>query len=269
MWFESNEFDYERRWPKEFLKKVFIQALSGAHVYGASSRAYLVKLGMPRERITVKGAVVDVERFARVASDRAYSNDANRRLLYIGRLAPEKNVSFLLRSLAAANSRLQGASLLLTIAGTGPLEEQLRRECTDLQIEPNVEFVGYCPQQELPELCKKADFLVLPSVREPWGLTPLEGMACGLPVLVSTQCGCAEDIVTPETGWAFSPWDEKGIVELLTALPAITPERIASMGNAARLRALQYSATACADRIARSLQGMGIAGNQDPLGANS
>jgi glycosyltransferase involved in cell wall biosynthesis len=253
MWYESNEFDYPRRWHKELLKKLFVRALSKAHVYGATNREYLIKLGMNPEDVTLKRAVVNVETFSRVPSGRSYSDDGNRRLIYVGRLAPEKNLSFVLRALATANARLPGARLFLTIAGTGPLETQLRRECTELGLDHCVRFVGYCPQKELPTLYGQSDVLILPSTREPWGLVSLEAMLCGLPVLLSRQCGCAWDLVTPDSGWAFSPWDEPGLVNLLTSLPEIPPARLAAMGEHARSIAKEYSAPACARRIVDSL----------------
>jgi glycosyltransferase involved in cell wall biosynthesis len=257
MWYESNEFDYPRHWHLEWLKRIFVSGLDGAHVYGASNKAYLVKLGMRPDAVTLKRAVVDVNTFATPASERPHREDGRTRLIYVGRLAEEKNLSFLLRGVAKANLRLRGKSLSLTVAGSGPLETQLRRECAELGIEHLVEFVGYCPQKELPRLYAKADILVLPSVREPWGLVSLEAMLCGLPVLVSTQCGCAFDVVTPDTGWTFSPWDEAGFVDLLTQLPEIPPDRLAAMGNQAWALAEQYSATACAERIMQSLRAIG------------
>ncbi len=254
MWFESNEFDYQRRWYKEMLKRIFVRALDNAHVYGLSNKAYLVKLGMQPDSVTIKRAVVDVGKFGRINSTRTYLNGNTRRLIYVGRLAPEKNISFLLRALANANSRMQGATLFLTIAGTGPLEGQLRRECTDLGIERLVEFTGYCPQNELSSLYLKADFMVLPSTREPWGLVALEAMLCGLPVLLSKQCGCAIDLVTPDTGWSFSPNDEEGCAKLLTSLPGVPSERLVEMGKRCRFLASEYSAERSAGRIIDSLE---------------
>ena len=56
-------------------------------------------------------------------------------------------------------------------------------------------------EEELASVYGGADAFVLPSLSEPWGLVVNEAMLCGLPVLVSTQCGCATDLAQPETGW--------------------------------------------------------------------
>lgn len=253
MWFETNEFDFPRHWPKELIKRVFVRALNAAHVYGTSSAAYLLKLGMRPERIMIKGAVANVETFSRVPINRSYSTDLRRRLIYVGRLAPEKNIGFLLRALAEANARLKAPLLSLKIVGSGRLSDQLDREVAQLGLQGVVEFAGHRSQTELPEIFQEVDFLVLPSLREPWGLTPIEGMLCGLPVLVSTQCGCAADVVTPDTGWTFSPRNRAQLVDLLVGLPAISPARMGEMGRAARCLGSKYSAAACAEKILHSL----------------
>jgi glycosyltransferase involved in cell wall biosynthesis len=122
-----------------------------------------------------------------------------------------------------------------------------------LQIDRFVAFNGYTPQRELGQLYESADFFILPSTREPWGLVALEAMLARLPVLISTQCGCAEDVVTEETGWKFSPWDEEALSHLLLELPSLAPDRRQAMGEAAYSLAEEYSAENCAAIIMNSL----------------
>jgi len=253
LWYESNEFDYPRRWYPELLKRIFLRGCERAHVYGASNRAYLMKLGMPGVAIQIKRAVVNVDLFSTSPSEKSYSSHGRKNLLYVGRLAPEKNISFLLRALSSAAGTLPTSALHLTISGSGPLEEQLKKECIELGIRDLVTFTGYVPQQELPSVLRNADFLVLPSSREPWGLVSLEAMLCRVPVLISTQCGCAEDVVTKDTGFKFSPWDEAAASKLLASLHSIPPQRIAAMGNAAHELASGYSAQECARRVTQSI----------------
>lgn len=265
MWYESNEFDYPNRpWWKETLKRIFLRGVNQAHVYGASNKAYLAKLGLPADNIAVKRAVANVEIFSVPAESKTYSAGRAKRLLYVGRLAKEKNVDLLLRAIAAA-TRTAGEPLwMLTIAGRGPLENDLRKLCVTLGIDDFVVFKGYCSQADLPQLYREADVLVLPSTREPWGLVALEAMLSRLPIAVSTQCGCAIDLVTPETGWAFSPWDDESLTDILLKLSEMDSTQLASMGSAGYDVAADYSAPACASRIIHFLRKLKLQSDRSP-----
>ena len=255
MWYESNEFDYPNRPAhKEVLKRIFVGGLDRAHVYGSSNKAYLVRLGMNPDQVDVKRAVANVNIFATRPEERTYSERSAKHLLYVGRLSEEKNAGLILRAMAAAGRKSGEQLLTLTIAGVGPLEKQLRELCAGLDIAHLVEFTGYCPQAELPRLYRSADLFILPSTREPWGLVALEAMLCRVPVAISTQCGCAADVVSLETGWQFSPWSEEPLTQLLVELQGKSGDELRMMGDACYELASQYSAEACAERIIASLR---------------
>lgn len=253
MWFESNEFDYPRQWLKELPKRLFLKGCRGAHVYGHSNKAYLVKLGMTPRNIVIKRAVGDIAKFDTSPAQKQYRKDNLTRLIYVGRLAPEKNLPFLLRAFAAA-FRAGADSLRLIIAGTGPDEAALKQLAASLGVGAAVDFRGYTPQKDLAKVYREADFNVLPSLREPWGLVGLEGMLCRVPGIISTQCGCEGDLVNPDTGWSFSPRNESELVSILEALPAVTTERLRVMGDAAHDLAILYSPENCAAIIADSIR---------------
>jgi glycosyltransferase involved in cell wall biosynthesis len=265
MWYTGNEFDYPRHWPKELLKRIFLAGCAGAQVYGLSNKAYIVKLGLPSQDVIIKRAVVDIAKFETGSMQKRYRRDGLTRLIYVGRLSPEKNVSTLIGAFAqAARSESQ---LRLTIAGIGPCEAALRAEVAALGMEDLVNFTGYIGQKDLPALYRQSDFFVLPSVREPWGLVSLEAMLCRLPVLISTQCGCAADVVTPRTGWSFSPWNQSELSTLIQALPALGAAQIERMGEAAHDLACDYSPDNCAFAILESLGR--LKGRSSRIGSNS
>jgi len=252
LWFESNSFDYPRHWPKEFLKWIFCRQVRRAHVYGRTNKEYLIKLGIPAVNIDVKRAVADVERFALSQPHVFREPGRSRQLLYVGRLAPEKNLSFLLRAFALGLRGHDCGRMRLVIAGTGPCESALRSEAQALGIADEVEFLGYTPQKDLPGLYQSVDFFVLPSTREPWGLVTLEAMLARLPVLISTQCGCAMDVVTSANGWTFSPYCVEELAALIATLSAQATERLRAMGERSFAIARQYSAASCARIVIRS-----------------
>src|SRR5579872_6068251 len=71
---------------------------------------------------------------------------------------------------------------------------------------PNVCFAGYVPNEALVQWYQEHDVLILPSLKEPWGLVVEEALNYGLPVLVSNRVGCAKDIVEHwQTGLVFDP----------------------------------------------------------------
>lgn len=253
MWFESNLFDYQRRPWRELPKRVFLRGCRAAHVYGRTNRAYLIRLGMPPERIFVKRAVVDVRRFSTPDVAKPISPSDPRTLLYVGRFAPEKNLSFVLEALAKLPQDRGKPRLRLALVGYGPEESRLRAQVTALRLESLVDFKGPALQSELPAIYRQADFFILPSTREPWGLVALEAMLCRLPVLISTQCGCCEDLINPGTGWLFSPWDAGQLATLLETICGLPSAEIARMGEAGWNLGQLYSPENSAERIIDSI----------------
>jgi glycosyltransferase involved in cell wall biosynthesis len=124
-----------------------------------------------------------------------------------------------------------------------------------LGIADRVEFLGYVPQKDLPTVYAAADFFILPSLREPWGLSALEAMLARLPVLISSKCGCAADVVTPLNGWVFSPHNEGELECLLMKLSEIDCGRREAMGEASFAIAKLYTAEKCANTVIRTVRG--------------
>jgi len=251
LWFESNEFDRPRQAWKELPKKAFVSRCDFAHVYGTPSKEYVGKLGMPEDRIFVKRAVVDTERFL-AHVDAETPKAGHKILLYVGRFSAEKNLPFLLRAFGKLRQDPENPRMVLQLVGYGPLENELRQLAVELGISPLVQFGGKALQADLPAIYGGADMFILPSVREPWGLVVNEAMLCRLPVLVSTQCGCAADLVRADTGWKFSPWDGLGLANLLEKTADTPRGLLREMGRAAREIAAGYSPHNCAAIVAEA-----------------
>ena len=251
LWAESNAFDRSRHAPLEAIKRIYTRPFRAAHVYGRSNEEYLLKLGVPRDRIFTKRAVLDTGLFQ--PRPRPSPRPPAKTLVFVGRLSPEKNLHRLLLALGQVPQDAARPRLLLRIVGYGPLEQALRCEVARLALQPFVEFRGPAAQSDLPAIYSAADALVLPSTSEPWGLVVNEAMCCGLPVLVSNRCGCAADLVTPETGWMFDPTDVPRLASTLEWFAGVPPARLAQMGEAARALACQYSPANCAAIVSESI----------------
>jgi 1,2-diacylglycerol 3-alpha-glucosyltransferase len=120
-------------------------------------------------------------------------------LMYVGRLSPEKNLHFLLRSFRGAAEALKNVSLVLV--GEGPEREDLEEYTKQLGISERVFFTGFIPYQELPRYLVMADAFVTASVTEVHPLTVIEAMAAGLPVLGIISPGIGDTVEDEITGF--------------------------------------------------------------------
>jgi D-inositol-3-phosphate glycosyltransferase len=150
-----------------------------------------------------------------LASARAAAAEWDWTVLYVGRLDPVKGVETLVRAVA----RL-GDEVTLTLMGGGSAEyaARLRDLAAQLGVIDRMTF-GRCARHELGEHYRAADVVVFPSEwEEPFGLVPLESMACGTPV-VATATGGAEDfLVDGGNSVLFRKGDPKDLVRALTRI---------------------------------------------------
>jgi 1,2-diacylglycerol 3-alpha-glucosyltransferase len=238
--FDSTEIDLPRVRAKELVKQALVKLLFDfGFVSGQRTSDYLEKLGMDSRRIVRSYDVVDNAFFARGA-DHVRSTSSpedwglpNQYFLYVGRLAPEKNLEHLLCSFQRYVD--EGGTWSLVLVGTGPQEEYLKSTAEKMGIKASVQFAGFKNGPELFPYYGFASCFILPSVREPWGLVVNEAMASGLPVLVSTICGCIPELVSPGVnGYSFAPGDEKDLANKLSRLASLPKDSRAAMGQTSR-----------------------------------
>jgi glycosyltransferase involved in cell wall biosynthesis len=166
--------------------------------------------------------------------------------LYIGRVAHEKNIGFLLEVAAQLRRRLPG--LVLVIAGEGPAMAALQRSARQRGLEASVRFLGYLERhRELPDCYAAADAFAFASRTETQGLVLLEAMAAGLPVVALAAMGTI-DILAPERGARIAPDDPAGFAEVLGAVLGDAPLR-----RRLALEARRYSAEWADDLMAARL----------------
>jgi glycosyltransferase involved in cell wall biosynthesis len=126
----------------------------------------------------------------------------------------------------------------LLIVGDGEERQSLERQADG---NPDIRFLGFRNQTELPRFFDLCDVFVLPSRHEPWGLVVNEAMNAQRPVVVSDDVGCHEDLVREgETGATFPVGDIRALaaaIERVLGAPDVT----ARMGIAARARIDDFS----------------------------
>lgn len=114
-------------------------------------------------------------------------------MLYVGRIAVEKNLSLLFQ--AAAQVMRDDPRTLLWVVGDGPARETYRRMASDLGIGDRCRFFGFVPREKVDPYLAAADLFVFPSMTETQGLVVMEAMSYGLPSVV-VQAGGAGDAVS-------------------------------------------------------------------------
>ena len=219
-----------RVWMPVVLARVLRSAAAVVVYTESQRRAVASEYGVEPARIAITRNGIDASFFN--DDDRALR--ARPRLLFVGRLAPEKNVPLLLKALARTSGRFD-----TTLVGDGPLEQELRHQSEDLRLE-NVHFYGRADDDELRSLYRAADIAVQPSKSEGGlSLALLEALAMGLPVVATELVTNREVVVHGENGFLVAPDDP---AELAAALLEIVEDadRYERMSRAARKLAGQY-----------------------------
>lgn len=171
--------------------------------------------------------------------------------LYVGRLAPEKNVEVVLEAFARLQARRPAGSVRLLVAGAGPSESVLRN-----QAHPGVTFLGPVNRtDDLPALYASADAFVYASTTETLGLVILEAMASGLPVVATPALGVGDYLDDGRNGLGFPAHDADACAHAMEQLCTgdSLHERLRS---GARQTAERYSLGAEIERLDGLLQAL-------------
>jgi 1,2-diacylglycerol 3-alpha-glucosyltransferase len=170
-------------------------------------------------------------------SDFGFSEDAIL-LVFSGRIAPEKNLEFLLRSFAGVSQILPTVYLLIIGGGQKDHVENVKSLAKELGISDRVRFTGMIPYDDLPSYLAMCDAFVTASVTEVHPLSVIEGMATGLPILGIDSPGVSDSIVDGHTG-LLATNDIASFTAKLTYLCMDKGLRT-KMGLAAREASAQY-----------------------------
>ncbi|MGW8249314.1 MAG: glycosyltransferase, partial [Anaerolineales bacterium] len=148
-------------------------------------------------------------------------------LIYVGRLGPEKNIPFLLRSFAGVVQAYDNVSLLLV--GDGPEKDNLEDRVRHMGLDSRVRFTGLVPYEKMPGYLAMADGFVSASISEVHPLSVIEAMASGLPVLGIRSPGIEDTLVNGETGFLSETDDLAGFTAKMVRL-VTDHEKRAAMG---------------------------------------
>jgi len=207
--------------------------------YGVETRIEVIPTGLPADRY-LRGDGARFRRTFAIPLDRPL-------LLYVGRVAHEKNIDFLLHAYVALRRTRPDAHF--AIAGEGPARAHLQSLVTRLGIEPYVHFIGYLDRAHgLVDCYAAADVFVFASRTETQGLVLLEALAQSRPVVSTAHLGTASILkagcgarVAPEKPDAFA----QAIADILD-----DPARAERLSSQARSYALSWASVHMAQRLA-------------------
>lgn len=190
---ESTIYESSINGLKSAAKKIFLSRVSRVFASGALHKELLLALNYSGDIKITKGVGIIRKGNSTSVKTKAIKN----KVVYIGRLSEEKN---LVNTISVFN---KFPNLKLDLYGDGPLKELIESSAP-----ANVAVKGTVLNSNLPEVFAEADFLLLPSASETWGLVIEEALYYSVPVLVSNRCGAIEIVSDNGCSITFNHFDE-------------------------------------------------------------
>ena len=174
----------------------------------------LISIGVNQGKIRVIPDGIDFESIQKIKpSKKRYDT------LYVGRLIKHKNVDVLIRAIDTVKKKMP--DIKCGIIGDGPERENLTKLTKDVNLERNIDFLGFLEEdKEVISYMKSSKVFVFPSTREGAGLVTLEANACGLPVITVNheKNAAVEVVINEENGFICELSDRAIAKKILVAL---------------------------------------------------
>lgn len=159
-----------------------------------TKQTIIERYGIASEKVHVvhNGIDPDLRAHTEVYGDQlsALKKAGNKIVLFVGRLTLQKGPDYFVRM--AKRVLEYRKNVYFVVAGAGDMDRKIMQEAAYLGISDRVLFTGFLRDEELARTYRAADLFVMPSVSEPFGITPLEALLHGTPVLISKQSGVSE-----------------------------------------------------------------------------
>lgn len=197
------------------------------------SAAVLKGNGVPSEKLRVLHNAISFSDAPTEMKEPTHANgqEASVYVITVSRLAAQKGIDVLLHAFAKVAQKYGKAELL--IAGSGPLEHELKSLVQDLGISSNVAFLGN--RSDVAELLPTADIFVMTSRQEDHSISILEAMRAGLPLVVTDVGGNSESVRHGREGFLVADLDSAAVEEGISQLIG-SPGLRARFGQSARAR---------------------------------
>jgi glycosyltransferase involved in cell wall biosynthesis len=253
------ETDYRGTFTKQ-IKRLIHRNIDAVFIPASSHLPYYIKMGFPEERMIFGVDVIDNDYFSQEAEE-ACKNEPrireSRRLpdnyfLFVGRFLPRKGLETLIKAYTNYRQQSDQNPWGLVLVGDGEHLENIHGLARDI---PGVLFVGPQFGDDLCQYYALARALVVPSIIDPWGLVVNEGMASGLPVIVSKGCGAAKTLVREgENGWTFEPGDDETLTNLMIRASSLSSDALKEMGRKSQSIVSEWSLDRFADGVLKAIE---------------
>jgi glycosyltransferase involved in cell wall biosynthesis len=215
----SERSETGRSLPRVALRRTLARFPTTVIVNGASGARYCESIGVAADKIVVIPQVSAIPAASQKELDKRRPRREMRTVLYVGRLVSLKGVDLLIHAVAKTPHPLH-----LRIIGSGPELDRLKSLSSELAV--SADFVDWI--DDLVDLRREylaADYFVLPSLADEWGLVVVEALSQGTPVLGSVYAQAAIELVKPgQNGFLFSPDDAQQFTAALTDAATLGPE---------------------------------------------
>lgn len=209
--------------PSEPVRKILVS-------YGIKTPISVIKTGVVPSKQLDPGSRAELRRRFGVSEDGFL-------LLYVGRIAREKNLTMLLKAFAEVLERFPNTRLVLV--GGGPALSETKEQARRLGVSNALEFAGMLDREQIDPIYSAADVFVFPSTTETQGIAICEAMSAGLPVVAVNAGGIPENI-RPDIDGFLTPNDPHCFADRIEFLLS-HPEKRAEMGASARANASCFS----------------------------
>lgn len=161
----------------------------------------------------------------------------NRLILFLGRLTPKKQTDLLVKAFAQISKEFPDTSLVIAGPNEGTFLSELKQLAGNLGIASRTVFTGSLREREVQAALTDAEVFVLPSLHENFGVSVIEAMACGVPVILSDLVNLAEPVREAKAGLTITP-DEASLASALRTILS-DPAMAREMGTNGRRLALK------------------------------
>jgi len=168
------------------------------------------------------------------------------KLLYVGRLFPEKSIDTLIGALPFVLNKYKDVHLM--IVGAGYLREKLEKLAEKLKVSDHITFLGLVNEEDKILAYNTSDIFILPSLAELEGMVVLEAMACGKPIIISDAEMSASRFFVEGNGFLFKAQDSENLSEQILKL--IGDEKLREkMGSISLEKSKDYDIERSTDKL--------------------
>ena len=215
---------------KIFLKKLFLvfffKLIYKFIAIGKKNKEMYIKCGVSKKKIINAFYSVDKSFFSKKNINKKknfllrkrFKNDNQKIFLFVGKLINRKGLDVLFKAIKILKEKNFLKNNKFLIIGSGSEEKKLKKMKNNYNLK-NIYFLNFKDQKDILYFYDVADFLILPSYYETWGLVVNESLEMGTPCIVSDGCGCANDLIKNYTnGFSFKNGNHIELANLMVKI---------------------------------------------------